>query len=295
ARRKGHPPARPGDPAPGRLRVLRRRHPDPDAHRGRGRRPGRPRRRRGAAGRGDPPPARPRRPPRPPRAPALPRAGADARPGLGPGHRPGDPGLRRTHHPARPAQHQGHRAHPARPAAAGRAPHPPAGHARRFRPGAGDGRRPDRVRRRTGARRRALHGPDGAARRGDRGAGGRRGGRPVNVLGLYVPGGSVLHRAPAGPKLLVLLVAGTAVVAVRDPRAGLAASLVALALYPLSGLGLRRALGLLRPLLPFLALIGLFQLLAGDGWAALRVCLLMTSAVLLAGLVTLTTRVAEML
>ncbi|MDA2810111.1 energy-coupling factor transporter transmembrane protein EcfT [Nocardiopsis sp. RSe5-2] len=121
----------------------------------------------------------------------------------------------------------------------------------------------------------------------------------MNVLGLFVPGRSVLHRLPAGAKLLGLLALVTVLVALDDHRAGLiatpAAALACLCAYPATGLGLRRPLRLLLPLLPFLAVIALFQTLTGDPWAALRVCLLLVAAVLAAGLVTFTTRVSAML
>ncbi|WP_017536978.1 energy-coupling factor transporter transmembrane component T family protein [Nocardiopsis halophila] len=117
----------------------------------------------------------------------------------------------------------------------------------------------------------------------------------MNALGLYVPGRSPLHLLPAGAKLLGLLALVSLLIALDDHRAGLAACLGCLAAYPASGLGLRRALRMLLPLLPFLVAIALFQALAGDLWAALRACLLLIAAVLASGLVTFTTRVSAML
>jgi biotin transport system permease protein len=117
----------------------------------------------------------------------------------------------------------------------------------------------------------------------------------VNAAGLYVPGRSAAHRLPAGAKLAVLLAAVTVVVAAGHTGLALAAAAAAAALYPLCGFGPRRVGRVLRPLLPFLAAIALFQGLAGEPEAAARVCAQLTAAVLLSGLVTLTTRVAEML
>ncbi len=115
------------------------------------------------------------------------------------------------------------------------------------------------------------------------------------MLGLYVPGDSVLHRLPVGAKLLVLLSAVTAVVAFADLWSALGAALAALLLYPLCGFTFRHVWRVLRPLLPFLAVIALFQALVGDGATAVRVCAQLAMAVLLSGLVTLSTRVSEML
>ncbi|GAB3476338.1 CbiQ family ECF transporter T component [Nocardiopsis coralliicola] len=117
----------------------------------------------------------------------------------------------------------------------------------------------------------------------------------MNPVASYVPGRSVLHRAPAGAKLAGLLAGITLLVAAGGPAAGAATAAAALAAYPLCGLGLRRPLGILRAVLPFIALLALFQALAGDAAAALRMAALLSSAVLLAGLVTATTRVAAML
>ncbi|MDA0563205.1 energy-coupling factor transporter transmembrane protein EcfT [Streptomonospora sp. S1-112] len=115
------------------------------------------------------------------------------------------------------------------------------------------------------------------------------------AAGLYVPGDSWLHRAPAGAKLLVLVAAVSAVVAAANLPAALAAAGAAVALHPLCGLGLRPVWRTLRALAPFLALIALFQLVAGDAPAAARLCAQLAGAVLLSGLVTATTRVSAML
>ncbi|MFC4560660.1 energy-coupling factor transporter transmembrane component T family protein [Nocardiopsis mangrovi] len=117
----------------------------------------------------------------------------------------------------------------------------------------------------------------------------------MSMIGLYVPGTSPGHRLPAGAKLLALLAVVTAIVAAANLWVALAAVLAALLLHPLCGLGPRAAARTLRPLLPFLAVIAAFQVLAGDGPAAARVCAQLAAAVLLSGLVTMTTRVSEML
>ncbi|CAM3907638.1 energy-coupling factor transporter transmembrane protein EcfT [Nocardiopsis rhodophaea] len=117
----------------------------------------------------------------------------------------------------------------------------------------------------------------------------------MNIIGLYVPGDSVLYRAPSGAKLLVLLVVVTTVIALGNLWVALGAACTAALAYPLGGLPPRYVWRVVRPVLPFLVLIAVFQGFAADWPTAARVCAQLTTAVLLAGLVTLTTRVSEML
>ncbi|MFC7329839.1 energy-coupling factor transporter transmembrane component T family protein [Marinactinospora rubrisoli] len=117
----------------------------------------------------------------------------------------------------------------------------------------------------------------------------------MSVLGLYVPGDTVVYRLPAGAKLLVLLAAVTGLLLVADPWVAVGATAAVAVLYPVCGLGVRRLWETLRPLLPFLVLIAAVQTLT-EGWeVAARVCGQLGAAVLLAGLVTATTRVTAML
>ncbi|RCV52019.1 energy-coupling factor transporter transmembrane component T family protein [Marinitenerispora sediminis] len=116
----------------------------------------------------------------------------------------------------------------------------------------------------------------------------------MTALGLYVPGDTAVHRLPAGAKLAALLVAVTGLLLITDPWAALGAAAAAALLYPLCGLGARHLWRTLRPLLPFLALIAVFQTLVAGGDVAARVCGQLGAAVLLAGLVTSTTRVSAM-
>ncbi|TQN32476.1 biotin transport system permease protein [Haloactinospora alba] len=117
----------------------------------------------------------------------------------------------------------------------------------------------------------------------------------MNTVGLYVPGDSVAHRTPAWGKFLFLFTVVTVVLAVGNMWVDLAAALGSAALYPLSGFSVRRAVRLLVPLAWFLAAIVAFQALAGDWQLAARLCLRIVAAVLLSGIVTLSTRVSEML
>lgn len=117
----------------------------------------------------------------------------------------------------------------------------------------------------------------------------------MSTFGLYVPGDGFLHRIPAGAKLGALLVASTVLIAVGDPWFAVGALVAACVLHPLAGLAPRRAWAALRVLGPFLLAMGLFHVLFGDWHTAVRLCAQVAALVLLANLVTLTTRVREML
>ncbi|MBY6365554.1 energy-coupling factor transporter transmembrane component T family protein [Rhodococcoides corynebacterioides] len=116
------------------------------------------------------------------------------------------------------------------------------------------------------------------------------------MIGLYRPGTSVLHRLPAGAKLLLLMVVVVAVlVLVRRPvdvAVALAGVLVA---YAVAGFGPRVLLAQLRPLLWMILIIAAFQVWLTTPARATVVCGVLLVTVGAAGLVTLTTRVTAML
>ncbi|HLS75719.1 MAG TPA: energy-coupling factor transporter transmembrane protein EcfT [Nocardia sp.] len=116
------------------------------------------------------------------------------------------------------------------------------------------------------------------------------------MIGLYQPGNSPLHRLPAGVKL-VLLFAAIAVVTVivRRPVAVAVAVAVVAALFAVAGIGWRVALAQLRPVVWMLAIIAVFQVLLTSPARAVVVCGVLLISVALAALVTLTTRVTDML
>ncbi|WP_305094759.1 energy-coupling factor transporter transmembrane protein EcfT [Prescottella sp. R16] len=118
----------------------------------------------------------------------------------------------------------------------------------------------------------------------------------MTTLGLYTPGRSLLHRLPPGPKLVTMIVAIAAVtILVRHPWQLLPVLAVVTGLYALSRIPARVAFAQLRPLLWLLLFIGAFQVVF-TGWArAAVVCGTIVVAVALAALVTLTTRVSDML
>jgi len=112
----------------------------------------------------------------------------------------------------------------------------------------------------------------------------------VSPLGLYVPGSSVLHRAPAGAKLLALVAAGLGSLWLDDVWQVLVALGVVLVGYGDAGLPLRVAGRQLRPLVWIAAGTAVFHVLV-NGWErAFVVVGVLAVLVLLAALVTLTTR-----
>lgn len=115
------------------------------------------------------------------------------------------------------------------------------------------------------------------------------------AAGAYVVGRSPLHRAPAGPKLAALMVCSLALLLVRDAvGVGLAALAVA-GLYALAGLGWRAAWGQVRPLRLFLPVVFALQWWLMDLTSAAVLSTRLLVLVALAGLVTCTTRVSDLL
>ena len=116
----------------------------------------------------------------------------------------------------------------------------------------------------------------------------------MSSLGLYRPGDSVLHRLPAGAKLLAMVAAGAASVLLDRPwQWGLAVAVV-LGGYLLAGFTPGTAWRQVRPLVWILGMIAVFHVVLG-GWEQAAVFLgLVLTLVLLAALVTLTTRTTDL-
>jgi biotin transport system permease protein len=113
-------------------------------------------------------------------------------------------------------------------------------------------------------------------------------------FGLYVPGSSVLHRTPAGVKLLALVAAGVVSVVLDELWQVLAALGVVLAGYTVARLPARTVLRQLRPLLWIGAGTAVFHVLV-NGWERAAVVVgVLASLVLAAALVTLTTRTTDL-
>lgn len=110
------------------------------------------------------------------------------------------------------------------------------------------------------------------------------------ALATYVEGSSVVHRAPAGIKLALLaVVAVLSVLLDRWWQAGLLLGVV-LAAFPVAGLKPRLGVAQVVPLVPILVAIGIFQAFFAGWERAVVVCGSLAALVVLAGLVSLTTR-----
>ena len=114
------------------------------------------------------------------------------------------------------------------------------------------------------------------------------------IGGLYRAGDSALHRAGPGRKLLALLACGTIVLAVPSLWLVVPSLLLVLALYGWAGFGPRILWAQLRPIAIVLALLFLAQLWLATPAEALLVVLRLAALVLAAGLVTMTTRTADL-
>jgi biotin transport system permease protein len=115
------------------------------------------------------------------------------------------------------------------------------------------------------------------------------------MIGLYHPGRSPLHRAPAGLKLLLLAVAVVLTVRITTPAQAGSALLGVGALFAVAAIPPAVILSQFRPLLWFLPFVGGFQLLVSGPERALTSVGVLLVNVGLAALVTLTTRVGAML
>ena len=116
----------------------------------------------------------------------------------------------------------------------------------------------------------------------------------MSTLGLYRPGASPVHRLPPGVKVAGLVVAGAASVFLAEPWQVGAGLLLVLAGYLTARVPVATLLRQVRPLVWVLLIVGAFHVLV-NGWErALVVTGVLLALVLLAGLVTLTTRTADL-
>ncbi len=113
--------------------------------------------------------------------------------------------------------------------------------------------------------------------------------------GAYRPGASVLHRAPAGAKLLGLAVASGVVLLATSPVAVGGVVLVVAGLYAVAGTGWRAAWEQVRPLRVVVPVLLAVQWFALGPVPALVLTTRLVALVALAGLVLLTTRTAAVL
>lgn len=116
------------------------------------------------------------------------------------------------------------------------------------------------------------------------------------MLTLTSPVETPLHRVPAGWKLGALALATTALFALRDPVPLAAVCLGVAALHLSQGRAFAgHAARLLRPLWPFALVVGAWHGWTGDPSGGAAVILRLVAAVALANLVTMTTRLSDML
>ena len=115
------------------------------------------------------------------------------------------------------------------------------------------------------------------------------------LLANYVPGNSLLHRAPLALKFLLVAACGLVSFIVVDWRIS-AAILVALSgLFLASRAGVKRLWGAIRPLVPVLLVIGLFQWWQLGAPTSARIVLNILLCVVAASLLSATTPVQRLL
>ncbi|MHC6230958.1 energy-coupling factor transporter transmembrane component T family protein [Arthrobacter sp. MMS24-T111] len=115
------------------------------------------------------------------------------------------------------------------------------------------------------------------------------------LLANYVPGTSYLHRSPLALKFLLVVGCGLASFVIVDWAASAAVLAVLCGLFLLAGAGGKRLWGAVRPLVPVLLVVGLFQ-----GWqlgapTGARIVLNILVCVVAASLLTATTPVQRLL
>lgn len=115
------------------------------------------------------------------------------------------------------------------------------------------------------------------------------------MLSLYVPGDSVVHRLPAGTKLLILFVGSVALFAIEGIALHAGELLAVACLFRVARLPWRDALYQLRPVLLFLVPIFLFHVVLTDWVLGVATVLRILVLLLLAVLVTLTTKLSDMI
>ena len=116
------------------------------------------------------------------------------------------------------------------------------------------------------------------------------------MLTLVSPVPTRWHRIPAGRKLLGLCLFTTALLLIDRPLLLLAPLALVAALYLAEGASFaRHGLRMLRPILPFVLLVGAWHLWTGDPQLGAVITLRLLIAVAAANLVTMTTRLSDMI
>ena len=116
------------------------------------------------------------------------------------------------------------------------------------------------------------------------------------MISLSSPVRTRAHGWPAGAKLLALCIASVVLFAVPDLTFQLAAAVATLLLYALPGqVFLRYGLGRIWPLWPFVVVLLVWHVITGALLEGAVIALRMVTAVALANLVTMTTRISDMI
>jgi biotin transport system permease protein len=115
------------------------------------------------------------------------------------------------------------------------------------------------------------------------------------LLANYVPGNSLVHRAPLGLKFLLVFGCGLASFIIQDWSISTAVLAVLCGLFLVTGAGLKRLWGAVRPLAAVLLVIGLFQWWQLGAPTAARIVLNILICVVAASLLTATTPVQKLL
>lgn len=117
-----------------------------------------------------------------------------------------------------------------------------------------------------------------------------------STMGLYCPGESVLHRLPAGAKLLALICFGCLSVLIqRSWLATTIAVVVVVATYFLAGFGLRVLWTQVKPMLFLLVFMAVFHVWTAGWKQAYVLTSMLLCVVAAAALVTLTTRTTQLI
>ncbi|MDO6459103.1 energy-coupling factor transporter transmembrane component T [Granulosicoccaceae sp. 1_MG-2023] len=115
------------------------------------------------------------------------------------------------------------------------------------------------------------------------------------MISLFMARSTWLHRCRAGHKLLALFAFSLILLPLTGLLPVAAAALGVSALYYSIGLGWRRQLALLVPVLPLIAALALLHLLSGSLLAGMVVLLRLLTLFMLANLVSMTTRMTDMM
>ena len=117
----------------------------------------------------------------------------------------------------------------------------------------------------------------------------------MNALGVYFPRDSVLHRLAPGVKLLALALAAIGSLFLREWWQAVVALAVVALLYAVARIPLRVAVAQLRPVLWLAAAIAIFQVITGGWQRAVLVVGALVALIMLAALLSLTTRTTDLI